>query len=92
MCEAGSHLEAERCSHVCGRPAVTVGLVQEAGGRIWCHSGVTLSRVAEEETQGVRVSRAHRRMKRRAAVLQITFTDTLSYIALSPALRQSDLQ
>lgn len=71
---AGSHLEAQSCSHVCGRPAVTVGLVQEAGGWIRCHSGVTLSRVAEEETQGVGVSRAHRRMERRAAVLQVTFT------------------
>lgn len=82
---AGCHLEAQRCSHVCSRPAVTVGLVQETGGRIWCPSKVTLSRVAEEETQSVRVSRAHRRMKRRAAVLQITFTDTLWYVTLSNA-------
>lgn len=81
---ASSHLEAERGGCVCGRPAVAVGLVQEAGGRIRCHSGVTLSRVVvEEETQGVRVSGAHRRVKRRAAVLQITFTATPSYITVS---------
>lgn len=36
--------------------------------------------MAEEEAQGVGVSRTHRRMERRAAVLPVTATDAASYV------------
>lgn len=57
-----SHLEAQGSGHVCSHPAVIVCLVQQGGrqsqggGGVGGHSGVTLSRVAEEETQRVHVS------------------------------------
>lgn len=57
-----SHLEAQGSSHVCSGPAVIVSLVQQGcrqsqgGRRVRGHSGVTLMRLAEENTQRVHLS------------------------------------